>query len=80
MACCLALMTKPDIDSICCLEPLQLDSLFMVGERIVAALSVGRLTYINLSVVPLHDYYKGLFCGEASILFREDLEYRYLGV
>ena len=63
------LMTKPDIDIICCLEPLQLDSLFMVGERIVAALSVGRLTYINPSVVPWHEYYKGLFCG---VKFRSD--------
>ena len=57
------LMTKRDIDIACCIQPLEAARLLEVGQRITAKLPVGRLTYVNPSVVPWHDYKKGLFCG-----------------
>ena len=57
------LMTKRDIDITCCLDPLESDRLLALGRSVVEKLPVARMTYINPSVMPWHDYTVGLYCN-----------------
>lgn len=57
------LMTRRDIDITCCLQPLTAEPLIQIANKIIQILPVGRLTYINPSVIPWEDYKVGLFCG-----------------
>lgn len=57
------LMTKRDIDISCCFDPFEPGRLIRIGEKITQCLPVGRMTFINPSITPWHEYRIGYFCG-----------------
>ena len=57
------LMTKPDIDITILLEPLSFERLAEIARRFICSAQIGRMTLIDLSVIPWHNYHQGLFCN-----------------
>lgn len=66
-------MARRDIDISCCLVPLRPERMLEIGQRIALRFDVARLTYINPSVLPWHDYKKGLFCGVRIRVYPETI-------